>query len=140
VPDDALADLGALDVGAVANGRDLDAGHVLPLIVRHLVQERRQLVDGEARAAVELALASLLGRPVIAGEESQVIELVAAVLAVGGVAELEEVLRGLDDFLRVEVELLGERRLGFSSRLALRRPSVQDLIERAPWRRRASRA
>ena len=89
----AVQHLGDLNVGLIVDGDDLAAGAVLALLVRHLTDVLRQLVDGQARSRVDgLALHRATGRqhvlrplPLVVRRtrhEPQIVQLVLARLRV----------------------------------------------------------
>ena len=65
MPDDPLQHLSGIDVCAIINRMHLDAELVLSLVIGHVMQKCRQLVDGDARPSLDLAIASASGvRPI----------------------------------------------------------------------------
>ena len=78
--DQAAIHLGDFRIAAVAHGGDVDAGPVLSLVVGDLMNERRQLVDGQTGALVDVALRHDFGRPLVALLEAPVVQAVLAVL------------------------------------------------------------
>ena len=89
VPDHAVEDFGDLNVSVVVNRNDLGRRPVLPLVVGHLTNVLRQLVDRQARACVDrLTLHRASSRqhiggplPVVVGTACVELEVVNLVLA-----------------------------------------------------------
>ena len=100
VADQPVVNLGRLDVRAGIRRLDLDRGLVLPRVVDDLTRERRQAVDGEARATFALALRQHGVRPLLAqARELDVLQRPLAVIGLGVRGELESLFRVVEDVL-----------------------------------------
>ena len=84
--DHALQHFGQLRIGGVVHRVHVNARAVLALIIGDLPQERRVLVDGEAGALLDGALALGILRPMLALEELQIATSVIEVIVLGSTA------------------------------------------------------
>src|SRR4030095_13617648 len=130
MPDDALEHLRGLDVARVIDRRDIRRWLVLAYVVRDLVDEPRQPVDGQARALIGLALLLDGLGPLIAGQEVEVFQRNLAIrqLRLGGT--LEAIAGAPQELLVVEIA----RVYGFRLRLRGAAVGVAGRDEFVVWR------
>ena len=79
---DALNDLGDLVVGKVVDGVNLDAWALLALLVGHLSDVGINLVNGQTRAAFQIAAVLNLNGPLVASGKLNVIQRLGSVCGV----------------------------------------------------------